>query len=93
MFVEDCTDAFFLGKSAGLGVKVLIKKRLRHPEKAKVSVKVSLPKPPWLRVKAPAGKYLAGPKVKYLPNDWSLFAKKQHAQILVNVSQSRTQLS
>ncbi|MFV1876770.1 lipoyl synthase [Nioella sp.] len=29
--------------------------RIRHPEKAKAAVGVSLPKPPWLRVRAPDG--------------------------------------
>ena len=46
----------------GQGIKALIKKRLRHPEKAKVNVQVPLPKPPWLRVKAPAGKIFSQTK-------------------------------
>ena len=53
---------FYFVKVLDWEIKVLIKKRLRHPEKAKVNVQVPLPKPPWLRVKAPAGKIFSQTK-------------------------------
>lgn len=42
------------------------KKRLRHLEKAKVGIQVPLPKPPWLRVRAPTGKVFSRTKDEIL---------------------------
>ena len=39
-------------------------KRFRHPEKAKSQAQAPLPKPPWLRVKAPAGEIFRQTKEK-----------------------------